>query len=191
MAGLVPILLAVLSVFFLADLIFAVDHYLVHHDRPRYRLMHGRHHKRYFGKKDAPQLDAYEVTTYSSAALMLTVAMSLVTLFTGNVGFVLGGLLKWIHSLTYHYYQHGWWSEEKKVRDLELGRPKPTWGLAHAKYHAWHHSNPDEEPFTYAESWAGFDRILEWIDPWLERRTVNARAKAAKAAAARQEVRNS
>jgi sterol desaturase/sphingolipid hydroxylase (fatty acid hydroxylase superfamily) len=187
-AGLIPILLAVFTVFFFADLVYALDHYLVHRDRARYRRMHGRHHKRYNGRKDAPQLDAYELTTYSSAAFMLTLGMSLFTLFTGNVGFLLGALLKWIHSFTFHCYQHGWWSTERTVRQLELGRPKRTWGLATAKYHAWHHSNPDDSPFTYAESWAGFDRILERVDPWLEMRTVNAREKAARAASAQEQT---
>jgi hypothetical protein len=164
-----------LGVLFLADLIFAIDHYLVHHDVKRYKRTHGRHHQRYFRAKDAPQLDAYELSTYNSAGFGYLIAMSVATLFTGNLGFVLGAAIKWVHSLTFHLYQHGWWSEKAAVRKLELGRPNRSWGLATARYHAWHHSDPSKPPFTYAESWAGFDRILEMLDPWIQRYTVDVR----------------
>lgn len=45
--------------------------------------------------------------------------------------------------------------------------------MASARYHAFHHSHPDDRIFTYAESWAGFDRILELLHPWLVRFTVD------------------
>ena len=96
---------AVAVFFFAADLVYTLDHYFVHHDRERYRLGHARHHRRYNGKKDAPQLDAYEITT-----------------------------------------------------------------------DAWHHSHPDDEVFTYSETWQGFDRILEWAHRWLVRYTKDGRA---------------
>jgi len=169
------IVLAALSVFFLADLVYTVDHYLVHRDRQRFKVTHGRHHRRYNRSKDAPQLDAYELSTYSSAAVMLIIGASLVTLFTGNIGFLAGSILKYAHSLLFHLYQHRWWGETH-VRKLWPDPPRPTWGLASARYHAWHHAHPDDGPFTYAETWAGFDRILEKLHPWLERLTVDARS---------------
>jgi hypothetical protein len=175
-----------LGVLFLADLIFAIDHYLVHHDRPRFKDTHGRHHGRYVGKKDAPQLDAYELSTYNTAGFGYCMVMSVVTLYTGNPGFLLGAGLKWIHSLTFHLYQHRWWSQVP-VRKQDLGAPKQTWGIATSHYHAWHHSHPNRRPFTYAETWAGFDRILEMLHPWLQNYTVDARAKR-KAAEARAEA---
>ena len=168
---------AALGTLFLADLIFAIDHYLVHHDMKRYKRTHGRHHQRYFRAKNAPQLDAYELSTYNSAGFGYLILMSVVTLFTGNLGFVIGAAMKWTHSLTFHLYQHGWWSEKASVRKLGFDRPTRSWGLATARYHAWHHSDPSKKPFTYAESWAGFDRILETLDPWLKHLTVDARRR--------------
>jgi hypothetical protein len=164
------------AVLFLADLIFAIDHYLVHHDRPRFKETHGRHHGRYVGKKNAPQLDAYELSTYNTAGFGYCLVMSVVTLYTGNPGFLLGAALKWIHSLTFHLYQHRWWGAVP-IRKQDLGPPKRHWGLATSHYHAWHHSHPNQRPFTYAETWAGFDRILEMLHPWLQRYTVDAREK--------------
>jgi anti-anti-sigma regulatory factor len=61
-------------------------------------------------------------------------------------------------------------------RKQKLGAPKRTWLLASAKYHAFHHSHPDDAVFTYSESWAGFDRILEWAHPWLVKLTKDGRA---------------
>lgn len=161
--------------FFVADLIYAVDHYMVHHDAQRYRQTHGRHHRRYNGKKDAPQLDAYELTTYCSAALMSLAITSVASLMTGNPGFFLGAVLKFAHTLLFHVYQHGWWSEVP-IRQQRLGPPRRTWGLASAKYHAFHHSHPEDAVFTYAESWAGFDRLLELAHPWLVKLTADGRS---------------
>ena len=169
-----PEITATLAVFFVADMVYVIDHYLVHHDRDRYRRTHARHHRRYNGPKDGPQLDGFELETYNSAAFGLLLAMSVLSLFTGNVGFVLGAALKWVHSLVFHCYQHGWWNRTP-VRQMGLERPPARWGLATARYHAWHHSNPGDVRFTYAESWAGFDRILEMLHPWLVRFTVDAR----------------
>lgn len=171
-----PTAAAVLGVFFVADLVYVLDHYFVHHDRDRYRQTHARHHRRYNGVKDAPQLDDYELSTYNSAGFGLLIAMSVLSLFTGNVGFVLGAALKWVHSLVFHLYQHGWWSESEAIRNNPPPTPPATWGLASARYHSFHHSNPDHrERFTFAESWAGFDRLLEMAHPWLVRFTVDAR----------------
>ena len=167
-------LITIFAVFFVADLIYILDHYLVHHDRDRYRATHARHHRRYNGPKDSPQLDAFELETYNSAGFGLLLAMSVLSLFTGNAGFVIGAALKWVHSLIFHCYQHGWWNKVP-IRRSNPQRPPATWGLATARYHAWHHSNPDDVRFTFAESWAGFDRILEKLHPWLIRLTVDAR----------------
>lgn len=170
----VDLMLAATSVFFLADLVYTVDHYLVHRDARRFRATHGRHHRRYNRAKDAPQLDAYELSTYTTAAVMLILGMSLVSLFSGNVGFVVGAVLKYAHSLLFHLYQHRWWGEVP-VRKVFPDPPRRTWGFASAHYHAWHHAHPESPIFTYAETWAGFDRILERLDPWLERLTSDAR----------------
>src|SRR5262245_19552569 len=141
---------AIVVFFIAADLVYTLDHYFVHHDRERYRTGHGRHHRRYNGKKDAPQLDAYEVTTYGSAALVSFVGMSAVSLVTGNWAFAAAAVLKFIHSLAFHCYQHHWWSDEVALRKQGLPMPKRGWGFATAKYHAWHHSHPDHEVFTYS-----------------------------------------
>lgn len=167
--------LAAAFFFFIADLVYAVDHYLVHHDRERYRVTHGRHHRRYNGKKDAAQLDSYELSTYGSAAVMTIAITSVVSLFTGNWGFLLGAVLKFAHTLLFHLYQHGWWNETP-LRQQNLGAPKRSWLIASAKYHAFHHSHPDDEVFTYAESWAGFDRILEMLHPYIVRFTADGAA---------------
>ncbi len=170
-----PELAAVLGVFFVADLVYVIDHYFVHFNRDRYRQTHARHHRRYNGARGGqPQFDDFELSTYNSAGFGLLIAMSVMSLFTGNVGFVLGAALKWVHSLLFHLYQHGWWSDTA-VRVKPPPRPRPSWGLASARYHAWHHSNPNDDRFTYAESWAGFDRILEMLHPWLVRFTADAR----------------
>jgi hypothetical protein len=168
----VATLVAAVAFFFVADLVYVLDHYFVHHDRARYKVTHGRHHRRYNGKKDAPQLDEYEFSTYSSAALVSMLGMSVLSLLTGNPGFFLGAFLKYLHSLVFHCYQHGWWGDVP-LRKQNLGAPARTWGLASARYHAFHHSHPDEPLFTYAESWAGFDRILEAAHPWLVRYTAD------------------
>jgi sterol desaturase/sphingolipid hydroxylase (fatty acid hydroxylase superfamily) len=167
--------LACAAFFFVADLVYAIDHYLVHHDRERYRVTHGRHHRRYNGKKDAPQLDAYELSTYGSAAIMTIAITSVLSLMTGNPGFLLGAVLKFAHTLLFHLYQHRWWGPVP-LRQQHLGAPRRSWGIASAKYHAFHHSHPDDRIFTYAESWAGFDRVLEILHPWLVRFTVDGAA---------------
>ncbi len=158
-----------------ADLVYAVDHYLVHHDRERYRRTHGRHHRRYNGTKDGPQLDAYELSTYGSAAVYGMALMSALSLLTGNVGFFLGAAGKLVHSLVFHVYQHRWWGDVP-LRRQGLPPARRSWGLASARYHAFHHSHPDDTVFAYAESWAGFDRLLEWCHPWLVKHTVDGRA---------------
>lgn len=163
---------AVVGVFIVSDLVYTLDHYLVHHDAARYRRTHARHHSRYNGPKRGAQLDGYEVSTYGSAALMSAMGTSVLTLLTGNPGFLLGAVLKFVHSLLFHLYQHKWWSQ-LSLRKQALGRPSGGWGLASARYHAYHHSNPDDLPFTYAESWRGFDRLLEWAHPWLVRFTAD------------------
>src|SRR5262249_6436602 len=150
--------------------------YLVHHDRERYRTGHSRHHRRYNGSKNARQLDDYELSTYGSAALLSFVGMSTLSLLTGNWGFALGAVLKFIHSLLFHCYQHAWWSSVP-LRKQSLPPPKPGWGFASARYHAHHHAHPDDKIFTYAESWQGFDRILEWAHPWLVRLTKDCRTR--------------
>jgi len=170
--------------FFVADLVYVIDHYFVHHDRARYKVTHGRHHRRYNGKKDGPQLDEYEFSTYSSAALVSILGMSVISLLTGNIGFFAGAVLKYIHSLVFHCYQHGWWGDVP-LRKQNLEAPKRTWGVASARYHAFHHSHPDEPVFTYAESWAGFDRILEALHPRIVRYTVDRESHVRGAAGAR------
>lgn len=168
--------LAIVGFFFVADLVYALDHYFVHHDRERYRATHSRHHRRYNGVKDSSQLDAYELSTYGTAATMAIAGTSVLSLFTGNIGFFLGALLKFAHTLLFHLYQHGWWSSVP-LRKQNLGVPKHTWGLASARYHAFHHSHPDDAIFTYAESWAGYDRILEILHPWLYGFTADGRTQ--------------
>jgi len=148
------------SVFVVSDLIYTLDHYFVHHDKERYARTHARHHVRYGGARDGRHLDAYELSTYGTAALMSVMPTSLLSLFTGNPGFLLGAVLKFVHTLLFHLYQHGWWGPTN-VRKLKLGRPSAGWGIASARYHAFHHSNPDDPQFTYTESWKGFDRLLE------------------------------
>ena len=165
-------IVAALAFFFVADLVYVADHYFVHHDKARYKVTHGRHRRRYNGVKDGPQLNEYEFSTYSSAALVSILGMSVVSLLTGNAGFFLGAVLKYAHSLLFHCYQHGWWGPVP-LRKQHLGAPERTWGIASARYHAFHHSNPDEPVFTYAETWAGFDRLLERAHPWLVRFTVD------------------
>lgn len=164
--------------FFAADLVYTLDHYLVHHDRERYRTGHARHHRRYnFAKNASPQLDDYELSTYGSAAVLSFVAMSTLSLLTGNWGFAIGAALKFVHSLLFHCYQHHWWGETP-LRKQNLPPPKPGWGFASARYHAHHHAHPeDKKMFTYAETWQGFDRILELVHPWLVRLTADARAR--------------
>ncbi len=167
--------LAVFAFFVIADAVYTVDHYLIHHDRARYRRMHSRHHRRYNGPKDAPQLDGYEFVGYSSAALLSFLLASVLSLVSGNWGFALGAVLKYAHSLLFHLYQHRWWGDEP-LRKQALGTPSRSWGLASARYHAFHHSHPDDALFTYAESWRGFDRILERLHPVLVRFTADGRA---------------
>jgi len=168
--------LAAGSFFFVADLVYVLDHYFVHHDRERYRATHSRHHRRYNGVKDAPQLDGYELSTYSTAAVASMAGMSVLSLLTGNPGFFVGAALKYAHSLAFHCYQHRWWGDVA-LRRQNLGAPARHWGIASARYHAHHHSHPNEGPFTYAESWAGFDRILERAHPWLVRYTTDGRGE--------------
>jgi hypothetical protein len=166
--------------FFCADLVYTLDHYLVHHDRERYRTGHSRHHRRYNFAKNAPQLDDYELSTYGSAALLSFVGMATLSLLTGNWGFAIGAALKFVHSLVFHCYQHGWWRKDMPLRDQKLPLPKRGWGLATAHYHAHHHAHPEHEVFTYSESWQGFDRILEWAHPWLVRYTKDHQAREAR-----------
>lgn len=164
------ILLAAAAVFFVSDLVYVLDHYFVHHDRERYARTHAHHHRRYNGPKDGPHLDRSELGTYNSAGFASTIGASVLTLYTGNPGFVAGALLKWAHSLLFHLYQHGWWSPVPVVKQ-DVARPRRRWGLASARYHAFHHAQPNDTRFTYAESWAGFDRLLEWAHPWLVKLT--------------------
>ncbi|AKV02786.1 hypothetical protein AKJ09_09449 [Labilithrix luteola] len=168
--SLLSTIVAAAAFFVGADLVYTVDHYLVHHDHDRYKRTHSRHHRRYVGSKDAVQLDGYELWTYGRAALISTLAMVPLSLLTGNPGFVIGGVLKFVHSLLFHLYQHGWWSSVP-LRKQGLPPPKPGWGFASAHYHAHHHAYPDDAVFTYAESWQGFDRILEWAHPRIVRYT--------------------
>jgi hypothetical protein len=175
-ASYLTIALACFAVFVVSDLVYTVDHYLVHHDKDRYLKTHGRHHVRYGGAKGGSHLDHYEVSTYATAAFMSLMPTSLLTLFTGNPGFFLGAVLKFVHSLLFHLYQHRWWGAVN-VRKLAPPRPRGGWGIASARYHAFHHANPDDEVFTYCESWKGFDRILEWLHPWLHRFTVDGARK--------------
>lgn len=170
--------------FFAADLVYTLDHYLVHHDRDRYRRGHGRHHARYVGVKSGPQLDGYELSTYSSAAALSIAAMLTVSLLGGNWGFAVGAVLKYAHSLLFHLYQHRWWSADVGLKEQALRAPRRTWGLASARYHAHHHAHPGDAIFTYAETWAGFDRVLEWAHPWLVKLTVDGRARARRELAA-------
>ncbi|HEY8078340.1 MAG TPA: hypothetical protein VIF62_29630 [Labilithrix sp.] len=156
--------------FFFADLVYTLDHYFVHHDRERYRRGHSRHHRRYNGVKDDVQLDHYEITTYSSASLVSIAGMAAIALLFGAWGLLVGAVLKWIHSLVFHCYQHKWWGEVP-IRQQGKTTPKRGWGVASAHYHSYHHAFPDDGVFTYAESWKGFDRILEWAHPWLVRFT--------------------
>ena len=106
----------------------------------------------------------------------MTVAItSIISLMTGNPGFLLGAALKFVHTLLFHLYQHRWW-KDVPLRQQRLGPPERSWLLASAKYHALHHSHPDDHIFTYAESWAGIDRILEVLHPWLVRLSVDGAA---------------
>ena len=156
--------------FFVADLVYTLDHYFVHHDRDRYRKGHARHHRRYNASPTGVHLDDYELTTYSSAALVSIAGMTALALIVGNWGLLAGAILKYIHSLVFHCYQHKWWSKTP-VRKQGMEPPKPGWGIASARYHAHHHAHPDDKVFTYTETWQGFDRILEWAHPWLVRFT--------------------
>jgi len=162
--------------FLVMDLVYALDHYFVHHDKKRYAETHARHHRRYNGKRSGPQLDGYELSTYTSAAIMSLMPTGVLMLLTGNPGFVIGAVLKYAHTLLFHLYQHRWWGETA-LRKQQLGRPVRTWGIASARYHAFHHSDPDDRLFTYAETWAGFDRLLEWAHPWLVRYTADGGGK--------------
>jgi hypothetical protein len=163
--------------FFAADLVYTLDHYFVHHDRERYRAGHARHHRRYNVGKNAAQLDDYELETYGSAALLSFMGTSTLSLLTGNWGFALGAALKFVHSLVFHCYQHGWWSTVP-LRKQGLPVPQRGWGLASAHYHAHHHAHPEDAVFTYAKSWKGFDRLLERAHPWLVRFTKDGCARA-------------
>lgn len=163
---------AMSGVFLVSDLVYVLDHYFVHHDRERYARTHARHHRRYNGPKDGPQLDAGELSTYNTAGAASCLAASVLSLYTGNLGFALGALLKWAHSLLFHVYQHGWWGPVP-VGNQAIPRPRAHWGLASARYHAFHHTQPNDGRFTYAETWAGFDRLLELAHPWLVRLTVD------------------
>ncbi|MFO0659674.1 MAG: sterol desaturase family protein [Polyangiaceae bacterium] len=171
---------AAAGVFFvLSDLVYTLDHYLVHHDHERYRVTHGRHHRRYNGSKDAPQLDSYELSTYTSAAVVSALGMSVLSLLTGNWGFFLGAVIKYVHSLLCHLYEHKWWGQVP-LRKQNLGKPSGGWGIVSARYHAYHHTHPDDGLFTYAETWKGFDRLLEWAHPVLVNYTVDGAKKRAK-----------
>ncbi len=170
------VLLAIAGVFFLSDLVYTLDHYFVHHDKKRYASGHGRHHLRYGGTRDSEHLNFYEVSTYATASLMSLMPTSLLSLFTGNPGFVLGALLKFVHSLLFHLYQHRWWGA-RPVSKLGLAKPTGGWGIASAAYHAHHHAAPNDGPFCYAESWKGFDRLLEWAHPRLVRFTVDGQSR--------------
>ena len=165
---------AAVGVFVLADLVYVLDHYFVHHDRTRYARTHARHHRRYNGPKDGPHLDAGERSTYNTAGFASSFAAAALSLYTGNWGFAVGALVKWAHSLLFHLYQHHWWGATP-VGKLPLERPRAHYGIASARYHAWHHAQPNDTRFTYAETWAGFDRILERLHPWLVRYTVDGR----------------
>ncbi len=170
-------LFCALGTLLVADLVYALDHYLVHHDAARYRATHGRHHRRYNGARaGGAHLDRHEVRTYSSAAFMMACGTSVLGLFTGNPGFVLGAVAKYLHSLAFHLYQHAWWSDTP-VRQQHLGAPRAHWGLASARYHAFHHSDPNDRVFTYSESWAGWDRLLERAHPFLHRFTVDGKQR--------------
>lgn len=159
--------IAIVVVFFVADLVYTLDHYFVHHDRARYREGHGRHHRRYIGSKNAPHLDAYELTTYTSAAVVSIAGCATLSLLLGNWGLLGGAVLKYVHALLFHCYQHKWWTDVP-LRRQSLEPPTRGWGIASARYHAHHHAHPeDEKVFTYTETWQGFDRILEWAHPWL------------------------
>jgi hypothetical protein len=179
--GTLSTIAAVAGVFFVCDLVYTLDHYFVHHDKARYAKTHARHHVRYGGAKSGLHLDAYELSTYGTAALMSIAPTSLLTLFTGNPGFLLGAALKFLHSLLFHLYQHGWWGPIH-IRKLGIERPRWGIGIASARYHAFHHANPDDERFTYCESWKGFDRLLEWAHPWLVKYTVDGKNRIRKAA---------
>ena len=171
---------AAAAFFFAADFVYTLDHYLVHHDRERYRHGHGRHHARYVGEKNAPQLDAYELSTYSSAAALSIAGMLTVSLLTGNWGFAIGAILKYAHSLVFHVYQHKWWSPDVTLKKQNLAPPVRHWGLSSARYHAHHHAHPNDSVFTFSETWAGFDRILEWAHPWPVKYTVDGGARPAR-----------
>ncbi len=181
LGSIVPIVLAVAAFFFAADLVYVVDHYWVHHDRERYARRHARHHDRYAAaRRGAAQLDATELWTYTSAALISIVIASGLTLVTGNVGFALGAVLKYVHSLLFHLYQHAWWSEVP-IDGRSIPAPRRGFGLATARYHAFHHAHPRDAVFAYAESWQGFDRILERLHPWLFSLTPDGRRAASAA----------
>jgi hypothetical protein len=161
---------AVALFFFCADLVYTLDHYFVHHDHARYKGGHSRHHRRYNSARTERHLDNYEFTTYSSAALVSIAGMAAIALITSVWAFLLAAILKYVHSLVFHCYQHNWWSRIP-VRRQGMLPPTRGWGIATARYHAHHHAHPDDAVFTYSESWQGFDRILEWAHPWLVRFT--------------------
>jgi hypothetical protein len=107
---------------------------------------------------------------------MMACGSSVLSLFTGNPGFVLGAVVKYVHSLTLHLYQHHWWADTP-VRQQCLGTPRSHWGLVSARYHAFHHSDPTDPVFTYSETWAGWDRLLELAHPFLVRLTVDGKER--------------
>jgi hypothetical protein len=167
--------LAVAAFFVVADFVYVVDHYFVHHDADRYARRHARHHDRYAGARTGRHLDAYELATYGRAAAVSVVVASGVSVVTGNAGFALGAVLKYVHSLLFHLYQHRWWSAVRVAEQPLASPPGRGWGLATSRYHAFHHARPGHPVFTFAESWQGFDRILERLHPWLVRVTADAR----------------
>ena len=164
---------AVLAVFFIADLIYTVRHYWVHHDARAYVREHKWHHGRYRGKQTGAVLDWSEFAVYTRSGVAMALLGGFLTWLSGEPGFLIGAVLKWIHNYVFHLYQHAWWGREPD--EWRRAPPRAGWGLASARYHAYHHRAARRRPFTYAESWAGFDRILERLHPLIVRFTPDAR----------------
>ncbi len=166
--------LIALGVFLAADLIYTVRHYLVHHDSDAYVRTHEEHHERYLGARDGLVLDAKEFWVYTRSGLIMAVAGLGLSLLTKEPGFAIGAAVKWAHNYLFHLYQHRWWGTDTG-ESFERRPVRAGWGMASARYHAFHHHAARSRPFTYAETWAGFDRLLELAHPWLLRWTADAR----------------
>ena len=163
---------AAAGIFLLADFIYAMDHYFVHRNAMRYLAQHRPHHDFYADGRATPLFMPGEFARYTATGLATILVGALLWWQTGVIGFVIGGVLKFAHNYLFHMYQHHWAYKEHDKNDAPM---RAGWGIASARYHQFHHDHPNRRPFTYAETWAGWDRILEMADPVLSRVSANHR----------------